>query len=375
MESGGQMDGRSIVVFIGAENIITPLGDTAQRNFEALLANQTGLKRTANAGNKGEELVISVTDKLEQFNTVDVSVKSINDSLAHVDLDLLKTGRTCFILSTTKGEITKLKSTDPHTAELTRLNDKITTHFPWFQNSILISNACISGVLAIVAGHDLIESDQCDTVIITGVDMLSEFTLAGFQSFFAISPDPCKPFDKNRIGINLGEGAATIILSRNEAIFKSKPFQSLGGTAANDANHISGPSRTGEGLFRSIQKTFKNAGVKANEVDFLSAHGTGTAYNDEMESIAFERAGLVKTPLHSLKGVYGHTFGAAGVIESAICLQSMRNNKMIASAGFEECGTSQPINVLRHHTDKTLNIVLKTASGFGGCNASVLFKK
>lgn len=363
------------MVFIGAENIITPLGDTAQSNFEALLANKTGLKRTANAGNKGEELVISVTDKLEQFNTVEVSVNSINDSLAHVHIDMLKAGRTYFLLSTTKGEITKLKSTDPHTAELTRLKDQITEHFSWFQESLLISNACISGVLAIVAGHDLIESDQCDTVIITGVDMLSEFTLAGFQSFFAISPDPCKPFDKNRIGINLGEGAATVILSRNEAVFKSKPFQSLGGTAANDANHISGPSRTGEGLFRSIQKTFKNAGVKASEVDFLSAHGTGTAYNDEMESIAFERAGLVETPLHSLKGVYGHTFGAAGVIESAICLQSMRNNKMIASAGFEECGTSQPINVLHQHADKTLNIVLKTASGFGGCNASVLFKK
>ena len=115
--------------------------------------------------------------------------------------------------------------------------------------------------------------------------------------------------------------------------------------------------------------------MKQDEIDFISAHGTGTEFNDEMESIAFERAGLSKPSLNSLKGYFGHTFGAAGLIETAICLQSMRNDTAPASFGYEVKGVSGDINVLSSNVTKPINKVLKTASGFGGCNASILISK
>ena len=361
------------MVYIGAENIISPLGDTAQENFEALTKGQTGLKLIPGGGIKDEDLYLSVINKIDGLDTIKAVEKSIQDSLSQVHQNEL--GRTELIISTTKGEINLLKNGDVQHATLDEYKRRISESLPWVKNTTLVSNACISGVLALIVGHDLISTNQVDSVIVTGVDMVSEFTIAGFQAFFAMSDGLCKPFDKNRDGINLGEGVATIIMSKNKAAFKSTPLQSLGGSAANDANHISGPSRTGEGLYRSMKNTLKNAQVNSNEIDFISAHGTATAYNDEMESIAFDRMDLCEVPLHSLKGYYGHTFGAAGMIESVICLQSMRANKLIACIGFEENGTSKPLNIIKQTTDKNLNTVLKTASGFGGCNASILFKK
>ena len=260
-------------------------------------------------------------------------------------------------------------------ASLLRFKDQIAEKFPEFDEVQLISNACISGVLSLVWAHDLIVGKEFQTVVVCGVDMLSKFTLAGFQSFFALSELQCKPFDKNRAGINLGEAASTIVLSEENEVFQSDVFHCLGGSVNSDANHISGPSRTGEGLYRTIERTMKRAGVEKNEIDFISAHGTGTNYNDEMESIAFDRHGLNEVPLNSLKGYFGHTFGAAGVIETAICLQSIRNKILIASAGFEELGTTKTINILTENLDKEVNTILKTASGFGGSNASVLIRK
>lgn len=362
------------MVYIGAENIISPLGQTARENYEALLQHKTGLKPTKTSLQK-KDIFLSVFGKVDEFHLVEQCVKSIQDSLTLVNLQNLKTQRVSLILSTTKGEIQKIKEGNSDEALLSIFADHVAKEFPWINHHQVVSNACVSGVLALVMAHDLIRADIYDTVIVCGADMVSEFTISGFLSFFAISDEPCKPFDKNRTGINLGEGVATIVLSKDFSIFKNQFFKCLGGSSSNDANHISGPSRTGEGLFRSICKTLEQTKVTAGQIDFISAHGTGTAYNDEMEAIAFDHAGLSKTPLHSLKGYYGHTFGAAGIIESAICLQSLRQNKLIASKGFQENGTSKEINVLRTNLEKSIQTVLKTASGFGGTNASVIFQK
>lgn len=362
------------MVYAGAEHIISPLGDSAEINFQRLLEGDMATQKHEGIGNKGEDLYAAVIDEVGAFDLVAGIEKSIKASLALLNQEVLATSKKGLLLSTTKGEIEKLKE-DAKGASLLNFKQKIEERFTDFDNCELISNACISGVLALIRGHDLIVAGEYETVVVSGADMLSEFTLAGFQSFFAIADDVCRPFDKNRTGINLGEGVGTIVLSSNPNLFQQKPMKLLGGSAANDANHISGPSRTGEGLYRSIHRTLKRAEVSADEIDFLSAHGTGTNYNDEMESIAFDRIGLNTVPMHSLKGALGHTFGAAGLIEAAICLQSMRNNVMLASAGFQEEGTSCSINVLQKNQNKELKTVLKTASGFGGCNASIVFRK
>jgi 3-oxoacyl-[acyl-carrier-protein] synthase-1 len=160
-----------------------------------------------------------------------------------------------------------------------------------------------------------------------------------------------------------------------QSSFEQEPLQLLSGTSANDANHISGPSRTGEGLFRSIRKTLRQNNIAPDEIDFISAHGTATVFNDEMEAIAFDRMGMNSVPLNSLKGYFGHTLGAAGVIETVVSMQMMRSNSLVKSLGYRESGTTKALNITTENRPAEISTVLKTASGFGGCNASLVVRK
>jgi 3-oxoacyl-[acyl-carrier-protein] synthase-1 len=210
-------------------------------------------------------------------------------------------------------------------------------------------------------------------MVVAGADVITKFVLSGFHSFQAISAESCKPFDADRTGITLGEGAATIILSSNPKYADN--VKVLSGAVSNDANHISAPSRTGEELGFAITKTLKQAGVGTNHIDFISAHGTATSYNDEMEAKAINLAGLQKIPANSLKGFYGHTLGAAGLIESIVSIQSLKENVVLPTIGFANMGVSAPINICTSLLPGNYKTFLKTASGFGGCNAAVLFSK
>ena len=190
-----------------------------------------------------------------------------------------------------------------------------------------------------------------------------------------MSDSPSQPFDKSRKGICIGEAAAAVIVSKEK--LPTAPFSVIycGGSSSNDANHISGPSRTGEGLFRSINSALKEANLEANKIDYISAHGTATMYNDEMEAIAFNRHGLQNVPVNSLKGYYGHTLGASGLLETVLSIESANNNKLIVSKGYTNCGVTQPINIISETKQHEIKYFLKTASGFGGCNTAVLFEK
>ena len=148
-----------------------------------------------------------------------------------------------------------------------------------------------------------------------------------------------------------------------------------GAATSNDANHISGPSRTGEELSFAIKNALVEAGLTPADIGYISAHGTATPYNDEMEARAISLSGLSQVPVNSFKGYWGHTLGAAGIIESVAAVQSLRHNLLISSAGFADCGVSVPINIIKRNEALPLNACLKTASGFGGCNAAALYQK
>jgi 3-oxoacyl-[acyl-carrier-protein] synthase-1 len=183
---------------------------------------------------------------------------------------------------------------------------------------------------------------------------------------------PCKPYSINRAGVSLGEATAAVLVSSDR---KNAKIKIIGESAINDANHISGPSRTGEGLFRSIENALAEAKINPNQIDYISSHGTATPFNDEMEAIAFNRLGLEKVPVNSLKGFYGHTLGASGLLETVIGIQSVLESKLFISLGFDEMGVSQTINIIEENENRNINYFLKTASGFGGCNTAVLFEK
>lgn len=219
----------------------------------------------------------------------------------------------------------------------------------------------------------LIEKGTYDHVIVTGGDIISRFVVSGFMSFMSLSPAACMPFDKDRDGLSLGEAASTIILSKDGN--GKNDIQHIGGASANDANHISGPSRTGEGSFIAIKKAMDEAGILPGQIDHISAHGTATPYNDEMESIAIDRHQMNEVPVNSLKGSFGHTLGAAGLVETAIMLDEMRSSILLKTAGFRKLGVSRKINVIHQTTEKKLGTCLKMASGFGGSNAAMIIQK
>ncbi len=286
--------------------------------------------------------------------------------------------RVGLIISTTKGNIYALDDNNPFHKDRSYLN-KLGHHIPHFfgfKNApIIVSNACVSGVLAIAIAKRYINEGIYDHVFITSGDVITEFILSGFNSFQALSKYPCKPYDKNRTGINIGEVAASALVTNSNVDLAEEAVTVLGEGSCNDANHISGPSRTGEGLYRSMQSAFAQANISTQDVDYISAHGTATLFNDEMEAIAFNRMQLNDVPLNSLKGYFGHSLGASGLVETIVGMHALKNNTLYKSLGYESLGVTQPINVITKTTQKPLQIFLKTASGFGGCNTAILFQK
>jgi 3-oxoacyl-[acyl-carrier-protein] synthase-1 len=358
------------MTYIGAEVIISPLGTNTAENWEAMHANQSGISLVSRAGFDNADLYLSkITSLSTGFQFEKLLTDAVNAVSQMIDPAVLSSQRTIVIVSSTKGELDE-NIADPFGQALQTLVAK----FSLANQPVVVSNACISGVLAINAAQQFIKAKVYDHAIVIGCDVIADFVVYGFQSLFAISDKPCAPFDASRKGITLGEGCGAVVISETEAIFKDAPLRLLQGTSANDANHISGPSRTGEGLYRSIKRTLTLNEMGAEDIDFISAHGTATVFNDEMESIAFDRLSLNAVPLNSFKGYFGHTLGAAGVIETVASMQTMRHGVLLKSLGYHESGTSKSLNVISENKNKDVRTILKTASGFGGGNASLIIR-
>ena len=374
-------------IFVVSDNIFSPLGTTTAENFSRLKAGVSAVSRHERPEMADEPFYAALFDPAVEASgpytaAATGSYTKFEQLLLASVSDALKTGgvdpkdpRTLLILSTTKGNISLLETgiEDPARIALSTSGRLIAGHFHFVNTPIVISNACISGILGLVTAMRLINSGSYDTAVIAGADVISRFVLSGFGSFQAISPGLCRPFDRSRDGINLGEGAGTIILSSREKYRGGIRFR--GGAVSNDANHISGPSRTGQELCQVINKSLAEAGLTPGDIGFISAHGTATIYNDEMEAKAITLAGLQTVPVNSLKAYYGHTLGAAGLIESIVTLQSMREHLVLPSLGFGDNGVSMPLNICSSLLHTSLNSCLKTASGFGGCNAAVVMSQ
>jgi 3-oxoacyl-[acyl-carrier-protein] synthase-1 len=227
-----------------------------------------------------------------------------------------------------------------------------------------------------MVAKQFIGSSKYDHAVVVGADVLSEFIVSGFNSLMALSDQPCRPYDKDRNGINLGEGAGAILFSARPEVFGvQQKVELTGAGSSNDANHISGPSRTGKELALAIDRALKMANINARDIDSISAHGTATIFNDEMEARAFNLAGLRQKPLYSLKGNFGHTLGAAGVIETIIAKHALDNNMIPGTKGFFLNGVPVEVNISKKTTSAQQRRILKTASGFGGCNAAIILEK
>lgn len=237
-----------------------------------------------------------------------------------------------------------------------------------------VSLACTSGVAAMALGAELIRQDRADAVFVTGVDILSDFVVAGFNALKSIDPAGCRPFGLGRRGLSPGEAAAAIVLTRSRSA-RTNALYVLGWGTSNDANHLTGPSRDGHGLSLAIERALKHAGLAPNSVGYINAHGTGTPYNDAMEALALKTVfGKTPPPISSTKGLTGHTLGAAGVIESLICLQAMETGLLPGTAGLDIADTAAPPSLLLAPLQaRPPDITLNVNAGFGGINAAILF--
>jgi 3-oxoacyl-[acyl-carrier-protein] synthase-1 len=384
MEHTGQ-----ISVFAAGDNIISSLGINTAENMENILAEKSGLRMMDDKSLYVEPFLASPIDfarieaqplfnKLKDYHKLEqLMIASVTDALAHSKVDP-SSRRTLFILSSTKGNIDLLKKAQPgqeldERLFLDRMARKVSRFWHNINEPMVVCNACISGVLASVVALHMLKAGMYDNIIVVGGDLLSEFVISGFESFQSVSKNPCKPYDKNRDGLSMGEGVGTLILTTDpDKAAGSKPVMLAGGASSNDANHISGPSRTGEELAMAMGDALKEAGLSAEQVDMIDAHGTATVYNDEMESKAIGVAGLTAAPLLSLKGYFGHTLGASGLIETIVCIEAIRRQMIPRTLNFEELGVPVAVNVSTSTHKASVHNIVKTASGFGGCNAALI---
>ncbi len=377
-------------VFVANHSIVSPLGFTSEENFNNIVNGNSGIQSVQYSFSDNPFFISALDEALvdEHFKShaspldytklEKMSIMAISHVLNQSNVNA-SAKDTLLIYATTKGNIDlldKASSLKKFATERMTLNGfakHIAAHFSFVNEPIVISNACISGLLALIVAKRFIEAELYKNVVVAAGDIISEFVISGFKAFNALSQSACRPYDRTRDGISLGEAAVAMIVTENKSI-ANNPLRIVNGSSSNDANHISGPSRDGNGLLQSIHHTLKEN--DSNNVDFICAHGTATVFNDEMEAMAFSRAGLEEVPMNSLKGYFGHTLGAAGLLETIISIESLNNDLLIASKGFENEGVSKKINVIEHtETKKNMKSFLKTSSGFGGCNASVLISK
>lgn len=356
------------MAYIIADNIISPLGETSEENYLSVKAGRSGIRAyEPGTCNIPEGFYASLL--FEDFETL--ALRSAQKAIANAQLEL-KGKRIAFILSSTKGNIEENIS-------LADSAQRIASQLGIDSQPIVVCNACISGLSALILGNRLIDSDLYDTAIVCGCDTPRQFILSGFQSLKALSPEPCRPFDMERMGLNLGEAAATLILSKNP--IQGNSWRMGDGFIRNDAFHISTPSKTADGLYLSLQRTLesftKEISSTCKQIDmkahlaFINAHGTATLFNDQMESVAIGRAGLSDLPANAYKSFWGHTMGAAGILETIISMKAIDDDTILGTRGFSELGVSGKMNICAENRPTDKKGFIKMLSGFGGCNATI----
>lgn len=382
-------EGLSFAAVKVSDNIISPLGTTTEENYTAVKAGKSALRRYESTPDLPEPFFASLIDEdaladeyaalggLDGYTRFERRmILSVSKALKGTGIDPASDD-VLFIISSTKGNVELLDSAVDCEGDRDRRErlgcsaEKVAGYFGNKNTPVVVSNACISGLCAQIAAIRQLAARKYGTVIVTGSDVQSRFIISGFQSFRALSDEACRPFDAGRKGLNLGEAAATMIFTYK--IPGPDDWVLLRGSIRNDANHISGPSRTGEGSFRAIKAVLGD--IAPERLALVSVHGTSTAYNDEMESIALTRAGLKDVPVNSLKGYFGHTMGAAGILETILSMASVDDGTVLGTRGYSECGVSCPLSVSPEARPTSGRMFAKLLSGFGGCNAAAIFIK
>ena len=376
-----------------SDNIISPLGTTTADNYQAVKARRSAVHRYDSRWNVREPFAAALfSDEqnrqlavkgLTRFESL--AFRSAQQAIRESGIDV-SSSRALFILSTTKANI-ELLGGDADDGVLSPADaaKRVAERLGFSTEPLVVCNACISGAAAIITALRLLDAALYDYAVICGADVQSEFTVSGFQSLKAVSPDECRPFDIERIGLNLGEAAATLVVAspRHLRISEIAPphprtpappsWAIVKGSIHNDAFHISSPSKDGQGALLALEDVL--SGVDTDDLAVVNAHGTATMFNDQMESVAIERAGLNTVNVNALKGYFAHTLGAAGLLETIMTMASLDDGLIPATRGYGELGVSGKIHLSSEHRPTSKTSFIKMISGFGGGNAALYVKQ
>ncbi len=239
-----------------------------------------------------------------------------------------------------------------------------------------INTACSSSANAILYGARLIRNGLAKRAIVGGAESLAKFTINGFNALNILSSKPCAPFDRDRNGLNLGEGAAFLVLEKEEDLKGKKVYAQLSGFAnQNDAYHPSSNSPAGEGPYLSMKKALAYGSLRPADISYINAHGTGTENNDETESVAMQRLFENVPAFASTKSFTGHTLGAAGAIEAVYSILNIVHQEMYPSLSFHHPMQGPGLKPVLHYKQQEILHVMSNAFGFGGNCSTLIFSK
>lgn len=374
-------------VTVIAHHMVTPLGHGSEWNYRQILAGRTAVRRhrAVDFGLKDDFMAAIIEEPIAAPRAQSLALLCLSEMVETLP-DALPADDTLLVLSTTKGNVLTGEECTASIDGLPEMAETLRKALGLTMPALVVSTACTSGLSAIIAAKRALESGRCRRAIVCGVEVQGRFIVSGFQSLYALSDEPCQPFSANRHGLNVGEAAACMLLALNEG---DAGWTLADSSSRNDAFHISQPSRTAEGSTAVLQNVLKGCGMmedaacpssdhlaRTNAIGFVSLHGTATLYNDEMEAKALSRAGLSDVPAISLKGYFGHTMGAAGVLETIISMLASEHGVLPATMGYDdELGTSKPLGISSQaQTCPKRSPFVKLISGFGGCNAALLMR-
>lgn len=394
-------------VAITGIGIVSAIGDNVEENYNALISNVTGISRIENietihkddimvgeVKSTNQELLaqLNISSDNNYSRTALLGVLAAKQAVANGEITDIKKYKTGLISATSVGgmdmtekyckQIPKEKSLHKYITshDLNDSTQKIAEQLGIEQSLVTtISTACSSAANAIMLGARLIKSGKLDRVIVGGTDCLSKFTINGFKTLMILSDSYNSPFDENRKGLNLGEGAAYLVLESDKIIKKEnkKVLAYVKGYGnANDAFHQTASSENGDGATLAMEKALKIADLKPSQIDYINAHGTATGNNDLSEGRAIKRIFGEDVPdFSSTKAFTGHTLAAAGAIEAVFSVLALQHNVVFPNLNFKTPMKEFSLIPNTELKQKNLNTVMSNSLGFGGNCSTLIFSK
>ncbi|KPJ74643.1 MAG: beta-ketoacyl synthase [Deltaproteobacteria bacterium SG8_13] len=376
---------RSQPVWLTEAVTVTALGDSLQQLWDRLMAGRSGIREVEHFpvdqyASRWAAAVPGLTPSGGRTgrSRLHPLLERLFDSMPAADAD------TVLFTATTKAGIDSLEplcrgqaadTTGMVPSDVPRL---ISRRLGLTAEGVNINAACASSTIAVAKAASLIRTGRASSVLVCCMDVITDFVFSGFSALQALSRQPCRPFDRDRSGLTLGEGAAALqFMSAERAAGRNrKPLAAVVGWGmSNDATHITAPARDGCGLIRAIEKALHLSQLDPGQIGAVSAHGTGTVYNDAMELTAIRHVfGDRSLPVYSVKGAIGHTLGAAGGIEVALAAKALAEGMVPPTVGLLHPEPEAESLVSTRAQNLSGSTLLTTNSGFGGINAAIVLK-